>query len=96
MIDWKTIKDLHANKKLEEVIGKWFGVDIFYTDRHGNIHSNIFEKGHEFVSHMFKVQAELPYGKELLTQDIEKGLEKFKNKLMANVFISILFFRKQE
>ena len=41
MIDWKTIKDLHANKKLEEIIGKWFGVDIFYTDKHGNIHSNI-------------------------------------------------------
>jgi hypothetical protein len=29
MIDWKNIKDLHVNKKLEQVIGKWFGVDIF-------------------------------------------------------------------
>lgn len=76
MIDWKTIKDLHANKKLEEVIGKWFGVDIFYTDQHGNIHSDIFEKGNDFVSHLFKVQANLPYGKEFLIQDIEKGLEK--------------------
>jgi transcriptional regulator with PAS, ATPase and Fis domain len=76
MIDWKTIKDLHANKKLEEVIGKWFGVDIFYTDKHGNIHSSIFEKDHDFVSHFFKVQSQLPYGKEFLTQDIEKGLEK--------------------
>ncbi len=75
MIDWKTIKDLHANKKLEEVIGKWFGVDIFYTDQHGNIHSNVFDKDHEFVSHFFKVQSHLPYGKEFLTQDIEKGLE---------------------
>ncbi len=76
MIDWKTIKDLHANKKLEEIIGKWFGVDIFYTDSHGNIHSNIFEKDHNFVNHFFKVQTQLPYGKEFLTQDIEKGLEK--------------------
>ena len=33
MIDWKAIKDLHVNKKLEEVIGKWFDVDIFYTDK---------------------------------------------------------------
>lgn len=76
MIDWKTIKDLHANKKLEEIIGRWFGVDIFYTDSYGNIHSNIFDKDHPFVSHMFKVQSHLAYGKEFLTQDIEKGLDK--------------------
>lgn len=75
MIDWKAIKDLHANKKLEEVIGKWFGVDIFYTDKHGNIHSNIFEKEHVFESHFFKVQLQMQYGKEFLSQDIEKGLE---------------------
>ena len=76
MIDWKTIKDLHANKKLEEIIGKWFGVDIFYTDKHGNIHSTIQSKDHEFVSHFFKVQMHMPHGAELLNQDIEKGLEK--------------------
>lgn len=75
MIDWKTIKDLHANKKLEEVIGKWFGVDIFYTDKHGRIFADIFEKDYVFKSHFFKIQAGLPYGKELLSQDIEKGLE---------------------
>jgi hypothetical protein len=40
MIDWKNVKDLHVNKNLEAIIGKWFGVDIFYTDKHGNIHSN--------------------------------------------------------
>jgi hypothetical protein len=51
MIDWKAIKDLHANKKLEEVIGKWFGVDIFYADKHGNIHSEIFNKDYDFVNH---------------------------------------------
>lgn len=76
MIDWKQIKDLHANKKLEHIIGKWFGVDIFYTDKHGEIHSDITSKGHEFLSHFFKVQMDMPYGKEYLSQDIEKGLDK--------------------
>lgn len=75
MIDWKNIKDLHVNKKLEDVIGKWFGVDIFYTDKHGNIHADITKKDHEFESHFFKVQHSMPYGKELLSQDIEKGLD---------------------
>jgi transcriptional regulator with PAS, ATPase and Fis domain len=79
MIDWKTIKDLHANKKLEEIIGKWFGVDIFYTDKHGNIHSNILEKNHDFESHFFKVQMHMPHGHEFLKQDIESGLEKLED-----------------
>lgn len=91
MIDWKTIKDLHANKKLEEIIGKWFGVDIFYTDRHGNIHSNIFDKDYAFVSHLFKVQSHLTYGKEFLTQDIERGLEKL-NEAEGQSFYFDSFF----
>lgn len=74
MIDWKSIKDLHANRKIEKIIGKWFGVDIFYTDKHGNIHSNILNKDHEFESHFFKVQTQMPHGQEILSQDIEKGL----------------------
>ena len=91
MIDWKTIKDLHANKKLEEIIGKWFGVDIFYTDRHGNIHSNIFEKDHEFVSHLFKVQSNLNYGKEFLGQDIERGLEKLNDTSGQSFYFESFF-----
>jgi two-component system response regulator HupR/HoxA len=75
MIDWKNVKDLHVNKNLEAIIGKWFGVDIFYTDKHGNIHSNITEKDYDFQNHFFKVQMSLTYGHEHLSQDIEKGLE---------------------
>lgn len=91
MIDWKTIKDLHANKKLEEVIGKWFGVDIFYTDKHGNIHSNILDKDHDFLSHFFKVQMQLPYGKEFLTQDIEKGLERLDDSDSKSFYFDSFF-----
>ena len=76
MIDWKSVTDLHVNKKLEAIIGQWFGVDIFYTDQHGNIQSSITQKDHKFQSHLFKVQMNMPYGLEYLHQDIEKGLEK--------------------
>ncbi len=91
MIDWKTIKDLHANKKLEEIIGKWFGVDIFYTDQHGNIHSSVFDKDHQFVSHLFKVQSHLPYGKEFLTQDIEKGLDQLEGSESESFYYDSFF-----
>ena len=79
MIDWTAIKDLHANKKLEEVIGKWFGVDIFYTDKHGNIQSDIFQKDFDFVNHFFKVQLHMPHGQDFLGEDIQKGLDLVKN-----------------
>lgn len=75
MIDWTSIKDLHVNKKLEKLIGTWFGVDIFYTDQFGNIQSDIHSSNHEFISHFFKVQMQLPYGHEYLSQDIENGIE---------------------
>ena len=77
MIDWKSIKDLHVNKKLEQVIGKWFGVDIFYTDKHGNIQGDL--ENEDFQSHFFKLQNSLPHGKQILAQDIEKGIELVEN-----------------
>ena len=77
MIDWKNIKDLHVNKKLEQVIGKWFGVDIFYTDKHGNIHGDL--ENNDFESHFFKLQFSLPHGQQILSQDIEKGIELVEN-----------------
>lgn len=79
MIDWKTINDLHANKKLEEVIGRWFGVDIFYTDKHGNVQTPVKENDYPFISHFFKMQMKMSYGHEYLSQDIEQGLEKLQN-----------------
>ena len=37
MIDWKSIKDLHVNKKLEQIIGGWYGLDVFYADSQGRV-----------------------------------------------------------
>lgn len=91
MIDWKTIKDLHVNKKMEHLIGKWFGVDIFYTDRHGNIQSAVTDKNFEFVSQFFKVQMGLNYGKEYLTQDIDTGLEKLNNSIETSFYYDSFF-----
>ena len=86
MIDWKHIKDLHVNKKMEHLIGKWFGVDIFYTDKYGNIQSSVGHKEYELQSHFFKVQMELTYGKEYLSQDIEAGLEKLVQTLEPSFY----------
>ena len=74
MIDWKTIKDLHANKKLEEIIGKWFGVDIFILINM-EIFIHQFLKKTMILNHFFKVQMHIYLmEKSFLAQDIEKGL----------------------
>ena len=38
MIDWKSIKELHASKSLEKIIGNWYGLDVLYVDHQGRVH----------------------------------------------------------
>src|SRR3989344_1003974 len=79
MIDWKSVKDLHVIQKLEEIIGKWFGVDILYVDQHGEVYGDVISnKDHNFYSHFFKVQMKLAHGQEFVYEDIQKGMEKLK------------------
>jgi transcriptional regulator with PAS, ATPase and Fis domain len=75
MIDWKTIKDLHVIKKMESIMGRWFGVDMIFTDEQGRIQNGVSEKNHEFKSHFFKVQMHMSYGHEYIGEDIEKAYE---------------------
>ncbi len=80
MIDWKNVKDLHVIQKIEEIIGKWFAVDLFYVDQHGEVHGDVISnKDHNFYSHFFKVQLKLPHGQEYIHEDIQKGFEQLKN-----------------
>ncbi len=75
IIDWKTIKELHVNKKMEQIVGKWFDTDFFYVDEQGRIQSQVKDKDYHFFSHFFKVQMSHAYGLEWLEQDVEKVFE---------------------
>lgn len=80
IIDWKTIRDLHVNKKIEQIIGKWFGLDLLYVDEHGRIQNQFQQKDYQFKSHFFKVQQSHTYGHEWLEQDVEKIYENIAEK----------------
>jgi two-component system, NtrC family, response regulator HupR/HoxA len=76
MIDWKSIKELHVNKKLEQIIGGWYELDIFYADEQGRIQF----VGHEeypYRSPFFKLQMTHSFGHEWLENDVEKVFEEF-------------------
>jgi len=76
MIDWKTIKELHVNKKLEHIIGNWFGLDIFYADEQGRIQF-VGQSDYSYKSPFLKLQMSHSYGHEWLESDVEKVFELF-------------------
>lgn len=72
MINWNEMGDLHVIAKLEEILGKWFGVEQVFTDIHGKIRSKHLDKDHKFKNHFMHVQWQMPHGYEFMSQDIEK------------------------
>ena len=90
MLQWNTLKDLHVTKKLEEILGKWFGIDIIYSNEHGRIISDIMGKDKPYRSQFFKVQMQMPYGHELISSEAEKLEDAFKgDKAQAKIFESV-------
>jgi len=75
MINWKEMNNLHVIQKLQQILGKWFGVDLFYANEYGKIQNNIFDKNYQFQNLFMKVQMRMNYGHEYLTQDIENVTE---------------------
>ncbi len=79
MIDWKSIKELHVNKKLEQIIGGWYGLDIFYADEQGRVQF-LTQTDYPFKSPFFKLQMSQSFGHEWLEADVEKVFETFNHK----------------
>lgn len=76
MIDWKTIKELHVNKKLEQIIGGWYGLDIFYADEQGRVQF-LNQADYPYKSPFFKLQMSQSFGHDWLESDVEKVFEAF-------------------
>lgn len=79
MINWQDMGKLHVISKLESILGKWFEVEMFYTDAHGKIWSDHTNKNYPFKSQFMKVQMQMNYGHEYLTKDIEEMMDKFSS-----------------
>ncbi|HLE10238.1 MAG: hypothetical protein A2504_04940 [Bdellovibrionales bacterium RIFOXYD12_FULL_39_22] len=75
MIKWKEMSELHAVSKLEKILKKWFGVEVFYTDIHYKIRSDHMQANYEIKNHFMKIQKEMKFGHEYIEQDIEKTTE---------------------
>ena len=92
MINWKEISGLHVIQRLERIIGKWFGVEVFFTDEHFKIQGTLLEKNYDFRNDFLKIQLGLNYGLQYLTQDIEQALEHFNKDKTAKAMYYNSFF----
>lgn len=72
MINWQEMGQLHVVQKLKKIVGKWFGLELAYSNEHYKIQSNIFDKNYTFENSFLKMQLSLNYGHEYLIQDIER------------------------
>ena len=75
MIKWQDMGKLHVISKLEGILGKWFDVEMFYTDSHGKLWSDHTNKDYAFKSHFMKVQMQSAYGHEFLSEDVDKMVD---------------------
>ncbi len=71
MINWKELGKLHVVSKLDTILGKWFNVELLYTDTNLKIRSEHFEKDYQFRSQFLKMYSRLDFGRELIAQDVE-------------------------
>jgi two-component system response regulator HupR/HoxA len=90
MIDWKSIKDLHASKSLEKIIGNWYGLDVLYVDTQGRVQF-VQEPNYPFKSPFFKLQMSHSFGRDWLEADVEKVFEVFNASSDASIEFSAFF-----
>ncbi len=73
MFSMSRIKDLHVIQKLEEIIGRWFQLDLVLTDEFGKLPSHE-TAGFKYYSYFFKMLMSSQQGRQVLQEDIEKGI----------------------
>lgn len=91
MINWKEMTGLHVIAKFEQILAKWFGIEVFYIDPHGRIKSRHLDKDYDFKSYFFKLQMSQAHGPGLISEDAEKISESLSaNNAGPKIFDSLM------
>lgn len=77
MIKWEDIGGLQVVSKLDEVIKKWFEVELLYSDSHYKLKSDQCTPDYAFNSLFLKLMLQSVGGNALVHDDIEKFTESF-------------------
>jgi len=91
MIDWKEMKNLLVISKLSEILYKWYGTELIWTDSQAKIQSGHLDKDHEYKNGFFKAQIAMPHGHDLVNHDIENVAEKLKDGQKQTIIFDSFF-----
>ena len=78
MVNWHDIAGLQVIEKLADIIGRWFGVEVFFVDNQLNIQGGLLQKDHEFQNDFLKIQLGLDHGVQYLMRNIEQTAEELR------------------
>ncbi len=87
MIDWSNLTQLHAIKKLNTIISRWFELEVFFCDQNAHL------KAHDIIENRFlKMYLEQPEAKESFPKEIKEQLGKMtEDKQLLNLGIPHMF-----
>ena len=79
MINWNDMKNLHVIAKLEDILSKWYGIDLLYVDKNQNIKSGHTRTDYPFKNLFSKLLLNAP-----LNEFFTKDLESIERKIQDN------------
>ena len=77
-INWDEIPKLRVISKLEEIVKKWYSVELIWADSSNKIKQPNC-KNNNWNNLFLKSQMSLDFGHNILTQNINKVSEQFSN-----------------
>jgi transcriptional regulator with PAS, ATPase and Fis domain len=78
MIDLNSLRELHVIKKIEEIIGKWFNIDVVFTDQYGKINEDYLSNKTAYYSYLFKNLTQNKQTLDTIQQDIDQAIYHLK------------------
>ncbi|MBC98451.1 MAG: nitrogen fixation protein NifA [Halobacteriovoraceae bacterium] len=91
MINWKEMKNLLVISKLSEILYKWYGTELIWTDAQAKIQSGHLDKDHEYKNQFFAVQMGMPHGHDLINNDIENIADQLKDGKEQTIIFDSFF-----
>ncbi len=86
VIDWTGLKHLHAIKKLNTILSRWYELELFFCDHHGNL------KDHDAIdNHFLKLFLEQEGASAKFPGQIKEMVENLKDQSIFSLGIPHIF-----
>ena len=75
MLRLDLVKELHVIKKIEEIVGKWFNIDLVFTDQYGKVNWDTVKNKEAYYSYLFKHLIQHRETQEQIQEDLTKAID---------------------